>query len=465
MDAKILRGTKFPPEYSKKVDMQKVNLEVMKQWISGKVIDILGNEDDVVIDFVYSLLEEEKIPDPKKIQINLTGFLEKDTPAFCKQLWELLLSAQSNPQGVPMELLEKKKEELRREKAVVEERTEQQHRKREEEEAREREIANVRERERDTRRRAPQSTAGASSSKDTRERGGGGDSYTEGKDAPRISVVGGVVGEEVEIGSEAERQTHRSYNRYGRSRSRSRSRLRGGRVEHLARRPSLRYSSSPDTRRSRERQYHYRGRRSHTPDHSRGTRGGRRNHRDSRRWRSVSSRGSSSSRSSYASTESPSRSPPPKRGSRRARSVSRDRVDRREMQSSRGYAEETDSWRRRRRDSEELSGRDVRASKRRRSRSSDNDDSKNNKNRRGSPPRARDRQVKSSTATASSGTRVVEKGAGRDKEAGKDKELTLQQRENQLREQLLREKIKRSRQNSGSNGSGKGSLEGKDPTD
>ncbi|RPA96167.1 PWI domain-containing protein [Choiromyces venosus 120613-1] len=116
MDAKLLKSTKFPPEYSKKVDMEKVNLEVMKQWISGKVIEILGNEDDVVIDFVYSLLEEERIPDPKKIQIHLTGFLEKDTPAFCKQLWGLLLSAQSSPQGVPMELLEQKKEELRREK-------------------------------------------------------------------------------------------------------------------------------------------------------------------------------------------------------------------------------------------------------------------------------------------------------------------------------------------------------------
>jgi len=32
-----------------------------QRWISGKVIEILGNEDDVVIDFVYSLLEEERI--------------------------------------------------------------------------------------------------------------------------------------------------------------------------------------------------------------------------------------------------------------------------------------------------------------------------------------------------------------------------------------------------------------------
>ncbi|KAA8902098.1 PWI domain-containing protein [Sphaerosporella brunnea] len=113
IDAKLLKSTKFPPEYSKKVDMGKVNIEVMKQWIAQRVVEILATEDDVVIDFVTGMLEEEKFPDPKKIQLNLTGFLEKETPAFCKQLWNLLLSAQVNPQGVPTELLEKKREELR----------------------------------------------------------------------------------------------------------------------------------------------------------------------------------------------------------------------------------------------------------------------------------------------------------------------------------------------------------------
>jgi serine/arginine repetitive matrix protein 1 len=55
-------------------------------------------------------------PDIKKLQISLTGFLDKDTPKFCKELWKLCLSAQSNPQGVPKELLEAKKLELIQEK-------------------------------------------------------------------------------------------------------------------------------------------------------------------------------------------------------------------------------------------------------------------------------------------------------------------------------------------------------------
>jgi hypothetical protein len=33
VDAKLLRATKFPPEFSQKVDMQKVNVEVMKKFV------------------------------------------------------------------------------------------------------------------------------------------------------------------------------------------------------------------------------------------------------------------------------------------------------------------------------------------------------------------------------------------------------------------------------------------------
>jgi serine/arginine repetitive matrix protein 1 len=55
-------------------------------------------------------------PDIKKLQIQLTGFLEKDTPKFCQELWKLCLSAQANAQGVPKELLEAKKLELIEEK-------------------------------------------------------------------------------------------------------------------------------------------------------------------------------------------------------------------------------------------------------------------------------------------------------------------------------------------------------------
>ena len=33
VDAKLLKSTKFPPEFSQKVDMQKVNVQVMKKSV------------------------------------------------------------------------------------------------------------------------------------------------------------------------------------------------------------------------------------------------------------------------------------------------------------------------------------------------------------------------------------------------------------------------------------------------
>ncbi|KAH7171191.1 PWI domain-containing protein [Dactylonectria macrodidyma] len=119
VDARLLKSTKFPAEFSQKVDMQKVNLQVMKKWIASRISEILGNEDDVVIELCFNLIEGSRYPDIKSLQIQLTGFLDKDTAPFCKDLWRLLLSAQDSPQGVPKELLEAKKLELIQEKVLI----------------------------------------------------------------------------------------------------------------------------------------------------------------------------------------------------------------------------------------------------------------------------------------------------------------------------------------------------------
>ncbi|KAJ8693724.1 hypothetical protein PTI98_008696 [Pleurotus ostreatus] len=107
---------KFPPEFDKKVDMRKVNLEVIRPWVAKKVTELVGFEDEVVVEYAMGLLEDQKqsFPDPKKMQINLTGFLTKDTPAFMLALWKLLLEAQEEVSGVPRTFLEEKKEEMRK---------------------------------------------------------------------------------------------------------------------------------------------------------------------------------------------------------------------------------------------------------------------------------------------------------------------------------------------------------------
>jgi len=49
------------------------------------------------------------------MQINLTGFLNgKNARVFMTDLWELLLSAQESPSGIPPKFIEQKKEELKK---------------------------------------------------------------------------------------------------------------------------------------------------------------------------------------------------------------------------------------------------------------------------------------------------------------------------------------------------------------
>ncbi|KAI6040925.1 hypothetical protein EDC04DRAFT_2990287 [Pisolithus marmoratus] len=115
-ELKLLKSMKFPPEFEKKVDMKKVNMEIIRPWIAKKVTELVGFEDEVVIEYAMGLLEDPNhtTPDPKKMQINLMGFLTSSTPTFMKALWDLLLESQDSPGGVPISMVEAKKEELRK---------------------------------------------------------------------------------------------------------------------------------------------------------------------------------------------------------------------------------------------------------------------------------------------------------------------------------------------------------------
>lgn len=43
------------------VDMTKVNMDVMRPWITRKVTELLGFEDEVLINFIHGLLEAKVI--------------------------------------------------------------------------------------------------------------------------------------------------------------------------------------------------------------------------------------------------------------------------------------------------------------------------------------------------------------------------------------------------------------------
>lgn len=43
------------------VDTKKVNLDVLRPWVTKKITGILGMEDEVVVEFIFNQLEAEKV--------------------------------------------------------------------------------------------------------------------------------------------------------------------------------------------------------------------------------------------------------------------------------------------------------------------------------------------------------------------------------------------------------------------
>merc|ERR1719161_370669 len=85
----------------------------------------MGFEDDVVVEFAVAQLEDAqnntlKKLDPRQMQINLTGFMERKAAPFCRDLWSHLLSAQQSVIGVPNQFIEDKKKQMEEKKNEAE---------------------------------------------------------------------------------------------------------------------------------------------------------------------------------------------------------------------------------------------------------------------------------------------------------------------------------------------------------
>ena len=52
---------KFEDNLGVKVDMSKVKVDVLKPWITKRVYELLKVEDDVVVEFIFNQLEDEKV--------------------------------------------------------------------------------------------------------------------------------------------------------------------------------------------------------------------------------------------------------------------------------------------------------------------------------------------------------------------------------------------------------------------
>jgi serine/arginine repetitive matrix protein 1 len=101
------------PEFDTSIDIKKIEMKVIKDWIDRRIKLILGFEDEFCVNYTYTMLEDGT--EPKKIFYHLLGklnecfnkffyiklgFLNNETPNFMKQLWKLLISGQDSKNGI-----------------------------------------------------------------------------------------------------------------------------------------------------------------------------------------------------------------------------------------------------------------------------------------------------------------------------------------------------------------------------
>lgn len=139
---KDLKDLKFDKSFKKKVDLNQINRPIIIKWIS-KRLDELIPDDDIIISFLLNLIfgdnfeqfmddnedndtdndinNKNKIyeitnnfPDIKEIHSQMISFLGDETLIFTKELWELMLSAQDDKDGIPPKLIHMMEEELKK---------------------------------------------------------------------------------------------------------------------------------------------------------------------------------------------------------------------------------------------------------------------------------------------------------------------------------------------------------------
>jgi len=57
---KLMKTMKFAEGLDRKVDMAKVNVDSIKPWIAQRLTELLGMDDDVIVELVYNYLEEPR---------------------------------------------------------------------------------------------------------------------------------------------------------------------------------------------------------------------------------------------------------------------------------------------------------------------------------------------------------------------------------------------------------------------
>ncbi|EDL43402.1 hypothetical protein, conserved [Plasmodium vivax] len=121
-EKKLIEKMTWPEIYKHKIDLTKINLDVVGKWIQKRLIEILGFEDDILYEYCVSQLrldpeaideESENFLNSKRLKINLTGFIgNKKSEVFVQELLELLISGEQNEAQLLASQMETKRIEM-----------------------------------------------------------------------------------------------------------------------------------------------------------------------------------------------------------------------------------------------------------------------------------------------------------------------------------------------------------------
>ena len=87
VDDALLRSVELPAICSAALDWPKVHLPPVKAWVHRRLTEILGFEDEIVIGLVCAYLDEPEGVDPRRLLLQLGGFLEGEAAPFVEHLW------------------------------------------------------------------------------------------------------------------------------------------------------------------------------------------------------------------------------------------------------------------------------------------------------------------------------------------------------------------------------------------
>lgn len=106
------KQTSLPSELCVKIHTDKVDVGRLKPWINDRITELLGVEDEVLIDMISVMLEESAVhKDGGHMLRQLESFLDVNARTFVVELWTHLASAQENAKtsetgkGVPSKFL------------------------------------------------------------------------------------------------------------------------------------------------------------------------------------------------------------------------------------------------------------------------------------------------------------------------------------------------------------------------